>query len=141
MSTGELQDLFIKLGKQGKMAFIEKALPEQITDFEEKNDISLPAQFKEWLQLSDGGELFLPAGIQFYGVAHKPLIDVQDKNKPNDNYIPIGALASGDPILSEKGSEIICIYNSEAGLIESDEVYIDFISFLKDLKGILGLED
>ena len=141
MSTNELQELFNKLPKQGKMSFLEKASAEQILEFEKSQGIALPNQYKEWLQLSDGGELFLPAGIQFYGVAHKPLIDVHDQNKPNDNYTVIGALSSGDPILYEKGCEKICIYNSEAGRIESDEVYNNFTSFLKDLKGILGLED
>lgn len=40
----------------------------------------LPSKFKEWLLFSDGGECFLPAGIQLYGVAHKPLIDVNDND-------------------------------------------------------------
>ena len=141
MSTEELKELFVILGKRGKMAFLEKAAPEQIELFEKKNGITLPVQYKEWLRLSDGGELYLPAGIQLYGVAHSPLIDIEDQNKPNDNYIVIGSLSSGDPIVCQKGGEQICIYNSEASRIESDEIYSDFISFLKDLKGILGVED
>ena len=50
-----------------------------------------------------------------------------------------GALASGDPILCEKSSEKIAIYNQEAGRIEDDEIYDDFIAFLKDLHDLLGI--
>lgn len=70
-----------------------------------------PVEYKEWLQYSDGGECFLPAGIQLYGIAHKPFIDVNDNNRLDDKYLVIGALASGDPILCEKDSEQISIYN------------------------------
>ena len=51
----------------------------------------------------------------------------------------IGALASGDPILCEKSSEKIAIYNQEAGRIEDEEIYDDFIAFLKDLHDLLGI--
>lgn len=37
-----------------------------------------------------------------YGVAHKPLIDIEDNDRPDDNYTVIGALASGDSILCKK---------------------------------------
>ncbi len=96
-------------------------------------------KFKEWLLFTDGGECFLPAGIQLYGVAHKPLIDVNYDDKPDDKYIVIGALSSGDPILCEKSGEQISIYNHEAGKIESDETYADFYAFLNDLYELLGI--
>lgn len=51
----------------------------------------------------------------------------------------IGALASGDAILYKKGSEKIAIYNQTAGRIEDDEIYDDFIAFLKDLYDLLGI--
>ena len=82
---------------------------------------------------------FLPAGVQFYGVSHRPIIDLQDDNRPDESYIVIGALSSGDPILCQKGKEQISIYNSEAGVIESDEVYLDFFAFLNDLYDLLGM--
>ena len=47
----------------------------------------------------------MPAGVQLYGVSHKPLIDVNDNDRPDDSYIVIGALASGDPILCERKGE------------------------------------
>ena len=38
-----------------------------------------------------------------------------------ENYVVIGALASGDPIMFEKGKEQISIYNREDDRIEEDE--------------------
>lgn len=81
----------------------------------------------------------MPAGVQFYGVSRKPLIDVNDNNTPDDSYIVIGALASGDPVLCERKGERISIYNREADRIESDETYPDFFSFLSDLYNLLGI--
>lgn len=139
MVSDELKAIIEKIKSQGKMDFLEGASTEQIDAFEKKNEVTLPKQYKEWLQYSDGGEFFLPAGVQFYGVAHKPLIDVNDDNRPNEKYIVIGALAIGDPILCEKDSETISIYNQEGGRIEDDESYKDYYSFLKDLYDILGI--
>ena len=123
------------------MRFFEPANERQIVEFEERNRITLPLKYKEWLLFSDGGECFLPAGVQFYGVAHRPYIDVNDNSKPSNNYAVIGALASGDPILIRRDAETISIYNQEAERIEEDEVYDDFIAFLTDLPGLLGIEE
>ncbi|MBR0530136.1 MAG: hypothetical protein IJJ76_10315 [Ruminococcus sp.] len=78
-------------------------------------------------------------GVQFYGVAHKPLIDINDISRPDDSYVVIGALPTGDPILIQKDSEKVSIYNQEASRIEDDEVYENFFSFLNDLYDILGI--
>ena len=67
------------------------------------------------------------------------ILNVNDNTRPNDEYVVIGALASGDPILFKKNSEEITIFNLEGGRIEDDEKYPDFIAFLKDLDGILGI--
>ena len=139
MVSDELKIIVDQISKQGKMIFIEGTTEEQIVAFEKENKTRLPSQFREWLLFCDGGEFFLPAGIQLYGVAHKPLIDVNDNDRPSDNYIVIGALATGDPILCEKEGEQISIYNHEAGRIESDEVYPNFLEFLKDLYNLLGI--
>lgn len=139
MFSDELKNILDKIAKQGKMRFFEGATGEQILVFENENGITLPMQYKEWLAYSDGGEFFLPAGVQFYGVAHKPMIDVNDSDRPNDNYIVIGALATGDPILCQKEGEQISIYNHEVGRIEEDEVYRNFYAFLSDLYELLGI--
>lgn len=139
MIPGELKSIADKLNRQGKMCFLEGATEAQIALFEESNKVKLPQRYKEWLQFSDGGECFLPAGIQLYGVAHKPLIGVNDDNKPDEKYIAIGALSTGDPIFCEKDEETISIYNQDSGRIESDETYKDFFSFLNSLYELLGI--
>lgn len=136
MNAEELKD---RLLKKGRMSFLEGATKEQIAVFEEKTGEKLPEQYQEWLLISDGGEFYLPAGVQLYGVAHKPLIDVTDNDRPSEQYILIGALSTGDPILYEKGTERISVYNHEAGVIESDETYTDFFSFLDALGELLGI--
>ncbi len=85
MISSELKGIVDQLNGQGKMNFLDGATEEQIANFEKEYKITLPLKFKEWLLFADGGECFLPAGIQLYGVAHKPLIDVNDNDRPNDN--------------------------------------------------------
>lgn len=139
MISDELKNITNNLKKQGKMRFVDVATENQITEFEKVNEITMPLKYKEWLMFSDGGECFLPAGVQFYGIAHKPFIDVDDNARPDDSYVVIGALASGDPILIKKDSETVSIYNQEAGKIEDDEVYDNFFAFLNDLYNLLGI--
>ena len=139
MFSDELKNIVGQLKTQGVMRFCAEASEEQIRLFEEEHGIKLPLKFKEWLMFSDGGECFLPAGIQLYGVAHKPLIDVNDNDRPNENYIVVGTLSSGDPILCEKAGEQISVFNHEAGKIESDETYSDFFYFINSLNELLGI--
>lgn len=139
MAADELKVIESKLKEQGKMLFPSAATEEQITEFERNHGIALPQKYKEWLLIHDGGEFYLPAGVQMYGVAHKPFIDVNDNDRPNDNYIVIGALATGDPILCEKAKAQISIYNHEDARIESDEVFSDFSVFLTSLNDFLGI--
>lgn len=141
MISDELNKIIEQIKSYGELSLRKKdaASEEQIVQFEETNKIRLPLQYKKWLGYSDGGDCYLPAGVQFYGVSHKPLIDPNEGDRPNDNYVVIGALSTGDPILFEKDKEQISIYNHEAGRIESDETYPDFFSFVKDLPEILGL--
>ena len=141
MISNELQQIVDKFKEQGKMAFLEAATQEKIDIFEKENDITLPVKYKEWLLFSDGGEFFLPAGIQLYGVEHKPVINVKKNARPSDDYIVMGTLASGGPILREKNGAKIAIYNQEGGRIEDDEIYDDFIAFLNDMHDLLGIGD
>ena len=139
MASDELKRIIDQLNHQGKMTFLEGATEEQISQFEKENEIKLSEKYKEWLCFSDGGECFLPAGIQFYGVAHKPLIDVNENDKPDDNYFVIGALSSGDPVLCEKTGEKIAIFDHETGSIDDELVYDDFFALLNDLYDLLGI--
>ena len=139
MISKELTAIIDQIKLQGKMRFLDGATESQIDGYEEKNNIKFPSRYREWLLFSDGGSFYLPAGVQMYGVAHKPIIDVSDDDRPSTNYIVIGSLASGDPILCEKDSEKISIYNHEAGRIEDDEIYEDFFSFINNLYEFLGI--
>ena len=139
MISEELKGIVDKFNEQGKMNFLGETTEEKILDFEKEKEVILPSKYKEWLLFSDGGEIFLPAGVQLYGIEHKPIIDVNDNSRPSDNYVVIGALASGDTILFKKDSEKIAIYNQAAGIIEDDEIYDDFNLFLNDLYELLGI--
>ena len=136
MISAELKGIVDKFHEQGKMNFLPETSEEKITLFEKEKNIRLPEKYKEWLLFSDGGEFFLPAGIQLYGIEHKPLINIDNNDRPSDEYIVIGTLSSGDPILCEKAGEKIIIYNQEAGRIEDD-----FMAFLNDLYDLLGIGD
>ena len=137
--ANELKEIITQISSQGKTSFLEGATEKQIEQFEKNNDIRFPIEYKEWLTFSDGGECFLPAGVQFYGIAHKPMINVNDDDRPDDKFIVIGALASGDPVLCETEGEKVAIYNHEAGRIEDDEIYDNFFAFLKGLYVLLGI--
>ena len=139
MVSEELKDIIASLEKKGEMLLQEGASEDQIAEFENKNSFHFPLQYKEWLLFSDGGECFVPAGVQFYGIGHKPTINVDDDDRPNDSYIVIGALCNGDPILCEKNNDQISIYNHEAGRVEEDEIFTDFFTFLRELEDILGI--
>ena len=139
MISEELKGIVDKFKEQGKMDFLEETTEEKILSFEKEKSVTLPSKYKDWLLFSDGGELFLPAGVQLYGVEHNPVIDVNDNSRPSDDYIVIGAFASGDPILSKKTEETISIYNQEIGEIDEDLVYPDFVAFLNDLYELLGI--
>ena len=139
MISEELKGIVDKFNEQGKMRFFEETTEEKILAFEKEKGVVLPSKYKEWLLFSDGGELFIPAGVQLYGIEHKPIIDVNDNSRLSDDYVVIGALASGDTILFKKDNEKIAIYNQVAGRIEDDEIYDDFISFLNDLYELLGI--
>ncbi len=139
MTSDVLNSIVEQLKQQGKMSFVDGTTEEQIDEFETKHNMKFPLKYREWLLFSDGGEFFLPAGVQMYGLTHKPIIDVSDNDRPNGNYVVIGVLASGDPVLCEKDCERISIYNHEAGVIENDEIYEDFFAFLTDLHETLGI--
>ena len=87
MISEEIKNIVEQLNEQGKMKYLEAASEEQIKKFETENNVKLPSKYKEWILFSDGGEFFLPAGVQMYGVAYKPLIDVNDADRPDDTYI------------------------------------------------------
>lgn len=141
MLSEALKKIVVLFKKQGKMNFLDGTTEDKISAFEKEMKVTLPSKYRAWLRYSDGGELFMPAGVQLYGIEHTPLIDVNDNSRPNDDYIVIGAFASGDSILCKKDEETISIYNLELGEIDKELVYPDFIAFLNDLYMLLGIGD
>lgn len=139
MISTELKRIVDKLQEQGEMRFLLETTNEKISEFEKENNVKLPTKYKEWLMFSDGGELYLPAGIQLYGIEHKPIIDVNDNSRPCEDYIVIGTFATGDPILCNSEGDTISIYNLEIGEIDNELIYQDFIAFLNDLYVLLGI--
>lgn len=139
MISEELKEVVDSIKEKGKMAFLPGISEEEILEFEKSSKITLPSKYKEWLQFSDGGELYLPAGVQLYGVEHKPVIDINDDSRPSDEFVVIGAFATGDPILFKKGEETISIYNQELGEIDDELVFENFEELLKELYDLLGL--
>lgn len=140
MSIKYLQQMVDELKGQGKMVFYEPTTQEKIDVFEKGNNFTFPTKYKEWLLLSDGGELFLPAGVQLYGVEYKPTIITEDNIIPNNNYIIIGMLTSGDLVLCEKNEEKVSVYNPEVGRFEDGAIYDDFVAFLNDLYDLLDMK-
>lgn len=140
MISEKLQKIIDTICTHGEMNFLDATTEDKIETFEIAHNIKLPEKYREWLLFSDGGEIFLPAGIQFYGVDHKPIIDIEGDDWPDDSYIVIGTLASGDPIVFRKAEERISIYNLTDDRIEDDETYEDFYAFLKECHNILGIE-
>ncbi len=137
---GDVESIVDELRSSKGLISVEAATTEDIANYENLHGVKLPSCYKEWLLITDGGECYPPAGLQLYGVAHKPLIDVDDEDRPDEDYVVIGALSTGDPIIFKRGEEGVAIYNHESGVIEEDESYEDFFAFLDDLSGILGLE-
>lgn len=139
MTSDDFKKLVDQFNEQGKMNFLEGATEGQISQFEKDNDIVLPSKYKEWLAFCDGGEFFLPAGVQMYGITHKPTIDIKDNDRPDAKYIVIGRLASGDPVLCESNQEKIYVYDHEFGEFDEELTYDDFFAFLNDLYDLLGI--
>lgn len=137
MFSDNLEQVVTRLQGQDLMRFPEPATDDQITLFEKQHGVFLPELFKEWLKFSDGGELYLPASVQFYGVAHKPVIDITDNERPDDSYIVVGALASGDSVLFRKGEDRFYIYE-HASQKPDMYVYDDFPALLNALCILLG---
>ena len=69
MISNELNAIVTQIKQQGKMNFLAGATENQIEEFEKKHNLKLPLKYREWLLFSDGGEFFLPAGVQMYGCA------------------------------------------------------------------------
>lgn len=113
------------------------AAKKDISFFETRYNVVIPAQYKEWLLYSDGGEILPPAGLQLYGVNHIPLIGVIRDEIPY-GYIMIGRLANGDPVIAGRDDETITIYDHEKKCIRQGVTYSGFYAFIKDLPHVFA---
>ncbi len=135
----KLDSIISKLKNTGDMSFFDGVSEDDIINFEKNNNVKLSSELRQWYLYSDGGEFFLPAGLQLYGVLHKPVIDLNDSDKPNDDYYVIGRLSWGDSVLCKKDSDEIFVYNHENGTISDDEVFSSFFEFIDNLGAFLGI--
>ena len=127
MISDGLKKIIETFRKQGTMSFLEPATEEQISAFEKENGITFPEEYREWLSFSDGGELFLPAGVH-------------DDRRPDDSYVAVGGLCDGAPVLFKKGSRKFAVYYPEDGEIYDGFTYEDFYDFLDNLYDLLGMD-
>ena len=128
-----LEETIDLLRRKGSIRLFDGASENDIAQFENRQGTKLPKQIKDFLLITDGGEFFLPAGAQIYGVNHKPFIVVAEE------FIVIGTLANGDPILCPINNKQVCVFNQERGVVEVDEIYVDFSTFLRNLPILLGI--
>lgn len=112
-----------KIEETGRISLKAPATKEEIDAFKKTNEVCLPEQLSEWLMISDGGDLLLPAGVQLYGVSHKPFIEMDERVIPKDRGIVIGAMANGDPVVCFFEDGRVAIYDNEAGCFDEDEVF------------------
>lgn len=139
MSTVNWAEKLDALQRYGRIRLAPGASEEELAGFEAAAGLRLPAPYREWLRLSDGGLLFPPAGLQLYGVAHEPLLSPAAQDCP-EGHLMAGTMPYGDPVLMEKGSGRFMLYNQETGEIAPEESFPDFGSFLDRLPALLGLE-
>ena len=137
----KLESIVNKLKNTGEMSFFNGVNEKDILNFEQVNSIKLPSELRKWYLYSDGGEFFLPAGLQLYGILHKPVIDINDTDKPSDEYYVIGRLSWGDPVLCKRNSDEIFVYNHENNVINEEESFSSFFSFLDNLGVFLGITE
>jgi hypothetical protein len=114
---------------------------QEILAFEINAGISLPLGYKDWLALSDGGEIFNP-GVELYGVAEKKfpklLVRCGDDVEVPNTLVVIGRTAFGDAICFENGSEKIIQWSHETN--EEYLTWDSFANYLEDAEEMYGDE-
>ena len=108
-----------------------------IEDFETKNGFKLPASFKEWLEKDECPDHGDYGFCQFYRINKDPVINIKDVYMVSGcEYLVIGSLADGDPILCKKTKDTdnkLCIYDIHAGMIHENEIYNDIWALMNDI--------
>ena len=102
--------------KKGRTRLLPGASPGQIEEFERDTGIRLPKQYKEWLLVSDGGEVHCPEGPQLLGVSNEnPKLQIRqgDSVEAPANMAVIGRTSTGDAICCISGEEHIIQWSHE----------------------------
>ena len=111
-----MEEIIEQLKDLPHMKFVPAASEEEIETWEHENNMTLPQDYKEWLRFSDGGAIFIP-GIQFYGVAHKPLLSYRNQTNRRgdlpDELLIIGSFSYGDLLCFVKGEDTIVQWEHE----------------------------
>lgn len=118
------------------------AKPEQISAFEHRANLKLPDAYKEWLVMSDGGEIFCPEGPELLGVANENsrlLIRSGDDKEAPKTMVVIGRTSSGDALCYKAGTERIVQWSHS--LYEEFLNWEDFHAYLKQAEEIYGDEE
>ena len=105
----------------------------EISEFERSNGVVLPVSFRSWLEISDGGRLFFPEGIELYGVVHPPLLELDDPYTPEGGWLVVGMMPDTDLVLVSLKGEATVVYNREGGTFDDAVCYGDFLAFLEDI--------
>lgn len=123
----------------GRMSFTSGATEEQIRAFEEREHVRLPSLYKEWLAYSDGGYLFLPGGIQLYGVGKGPFVGMGNRRGVPDDCMVIGVLMSGGLVLMKKDGGEVSVFYPDGCIAGLHETYPDFLVFLMAACDMYGI--
>jgi hypothetical protein len=107
------------------MSFHPPVSSNEIHSFEKNHNLTLPEQYKQFLLFTDGCCL-LNTSVQFYGVAHKPIIKT-DFEGVDKGYYVIGKFGFGDPICFTAGSDKIIQYGETCIEYPDFRALLDYI--------------
>lgn len=136
-----MNEIIKRITATSKMRFRSGASFEQISTFEQTMGITLPSAYKEWLTVSDGGEIFCPDGPQLLGVTNensKLLIRIGDGVEAPKTMIVIGRTSSGDALCLENGAERVIQWSHSP--LEEFMSWDNFFCYLKQAEEIYGDE-
>ena len=136
-----MNEIIKRITAASKMRFRPGANFEQISTFEQETGITLPSAYKEWLVVSDGGEIFCPDGPQLLGVTNensKLRIRVGNGIEAPETMIVIGRTSSGDALCLESGAERVVQWTHSP--LEEFISWDNFFRYLEQAEEIYGDE-
>jgi len=134
-----MKEIIEQFKEMPNMSFLPGVGAGEIADWEAENSVALPADYKEWLMFSDGGEIYIP-GMQLYGVSHKPLLSYYNQpdereDLPEELFV-LGEFGFGDVLCFVKGESAIVQWDHE--LWEEYMRWESFKDFLSEAEELFG---